>query len=72
MHLAADGWLGANAEWWIDGAKLSGNLGSGAGRGDIALDGFKSILHMQDTDTQKPLSTRTFSDAIQAPDENFT
>jgi hypothetical protein len=76
MLLSADGYdTGSGllpAIWWIDGAKCSGNPTVANAQGDIALDGFYSVLHYQDTDTEKPLSTRTFSDNIQAPDEDFS
>ncbi|AVI68297.1 hypothetical protein CKQ84_22045 [Shewanella sp. WE21] len=72
MQLAADGYtrdsILKSAEWWIDGAKCSENPEIQNGRGDIAIDGYYSKLHMQDTDTEKPVSTRTFSNNV---DEEF-
>ena len=70
MLLSADGFpAGVNdAVWWIDGAYCSGNPVIADARGDIALDGFYTQLHMQDTNTEKPISTRAFSNL---PDESF-
>lgn len=71
LLLSADGYpAGVNdAVWWVDGAHCSGNPVISDAHGDIAIDGFYTQLHMQDTDTEKPLSTRTFSNL---PDEDFS
>jgi len=76
MLLAADGFDRGSgilpATWWIDGAYCSGNPSISNAVGDISLDGFYSVLHIEDTVTEKPLSTRTFSDSVQPPDTDFS
>jgi hypothetical protein len=71
MALSANGWPFEvnDAIWWIDGGHCSDNGVIGNGTGDIAIDGFFTQLHMQDTNTEKPISTRTFSNV---PDEDFS
>lgn len=76
LYLAADGYNRGSgvkpAEWWIDGAVCKNNPTVGDGSGDVALNGYYTIMHFRDTDTEKPLSTRTFSNFIQSPDSDFS
>lgn len=64
MLLSSDGFESDFGEWWIDGARCVGNPEIGNARGDIACDGYQSRLHFVDADTEKHVSTRTFSPVV--------
>lgn len=55
--------------WWIDGINCKNNPEVSNGMGDIAMDGYRARVHMSDTHTEKPISTRAFSSP---PDSNFS
>lgn len=61
-----DGDPDSRGRWWIDGHYARNNNGgvSANARGDIAMDGFRSELHMIDCDTEQAVSTRTFTTVI--------
>lgn len=62
--LSANGVFPIDAKWWVDGMLALRNAPLGNGRGDLAIDGYNSTLHMRDVISDKVVSVRDFSNEV--------